>query len=246
MKNEISDSAHIIGDVKMGSGNFVANGATIIGPISIGDNNFFGPNCVVGTPPQDDLFDLASHKLAAVGQSSEYFGIEIGSRNIIREFVTIHKGLTSPTTIKHDCYIMSYAHIAHDCCISSHVKIANNVQMGGYTTILDGAYLGLSSIIHQFSVIGHHSMVGMGSTVNRNIPPAGLAVGSPARILKINEIALRKLGITEFNWDQLYISDPSIESIHTDLVTIFEEFLMVKSDRASQRKDITQWRNEKR
>ena len=246
MKNEISDSAHIIGEVKMGSGNFVSNGATIIGPISIGDNNFFGPNCVVGTPPQDDLFGLKSHKAAALGQSSEFFGVEIGSRNIIREFVTIHKGLTSPTTIKDDCYLMSYAHIAHDCSISSQVKIANTVQMGGYTSILDGAYVGLSAVIHQFSVIGHYSMVGMGSIVTRNVPPAGLAVGSPARTLKINEIAVRKLGITEIDWAQIYLSKPSIDSVHPNLVRNFEEFEIVKSDRASQRKVISEWRNQKR
>ena len=61
--NKIDQSALLIGDVKLGFGNFISPGAIIIGPITIGNNNYFGPNCVIGAPPQDDFFTIEDQHL---------------------------------------------------------------------------------------------------------------------------------------------------------------------------------------
>lgn len=241
--NQISEFAHILGDVRIGTGNFVSPGAVIIGPAIIGNNNYFGPNCVIGTPPQDDKINVESHKTSSLGNLSDFFEVQIGDNNVIREFVTVHKGITSPTRIGNNCYLMSYAHIAHDCNIYDNVKIANNVQMGGYTSILSGAYIGLSAVLHQFSVIGHYSMIGMGSTTTRNIPPAGLAIGSPSRVIKVNETALLKLGIPEFDWSKKFIENPSLETIHLSLMEEFVEYLQVVDSRSSQRIELSNLRS---
>lgn len=242
MDNEISDSALLIGDITIGEGNYIAPGAIIIGPISIGHNNFFGPNCVIGTPPQDDILDSTEHKIITLGSRVGESRIQIGSNNIIREFVTVHQGLTSRTEIGDDCYLMSYAHIAHDCKIHDGVKIANNVQMGGYSTIFEGTYLGLSVVLHQFSVIGAHAMIGMGSLVTRNIPPASLATGSPARVLKVNQIALEKMGLNDFEWVSAYIKMPTLENIHPYLHSSFESYQTVLTKKIEDRKKVTIFR----
>ncbi len=241
--NQISEFAHILGDVKIGTGNFVSPGAIIIGPVIIGNNNYFGPNCVIGTPPQDDKINVESHKTSSLGNLGDFFEVQIGDNNVIREFVTVHKGLTSETRIGNNCYLMSYAHIAHDCNIYDNVKIANNVQMGGYTSVLSGAYIGLSAVIHQFSVVGHYSMIGMGSTTIRNIPPAGLAVGSPSQVIKVNKIALSKLGMSQFDWSIKFIEDPNSETIHPSLMEEFVEYLQVAETRNSQRIELSNLRN---
>lgn len=241
--NQISEFAHILGDVKIGAGNFVSPGAVIIGPVTIGNNNYFGPNCVVGTPPQDDKINVESHKTSSLGNLGDFFEVQIGDNNTIREFVTVHKGITSPTRIGNNCYLMSYAHIAHDCNIYDNVKIANNVQMGGYTSILSGAYIGLSAVLHQFSVIGHYSMIGMGSTTTRNIPPTGLAIGSPSRVMKVNKTALLKLGIPEFDWATKFIENPSSETIHPSLMKEYFEYLQVVDTRSSQRIELSNLRS---
>jgi UDP-N-acetylglucosamine acyltransferase len=243
MVNEISQFAHVIGDVRFGNGNFVAPGAVLIGPVSVGDNNYFGPSCVVGTPPQDNLISLDSHKLSTLGKSKEYGEIRIGNNNVIREFVTIHKGLSSSTVIGNDCYIMSYSHIAHDCKIGNGVKIANSVQMGGYTSIQDGAYLGLSAILHQFTVIGRYAMIGMGSSTRGSIPPLCLTVGSPSRVIKVNKIALEKLGINEIDWTHNYALNPTIENIHPDLANLFGEFLEEDNNRKKEQILVSQMRS---
>jgi len=243
--NTVSNLAHLVGDVRMGKGNFVSPGALIIGPIFIGDNNFFGPNSVIGMPPQDDALSLNDHISFTNGLRPGKNAVQIGSGNVFREFSTIHQGLTSNTIIKDNCYLMSYAHIAHDSMVHSGVKIANSVQMGGYSTILRGAYLGLGAILHQFSVIGAFSMIGMGSLVTRNCVPGMLNLGSPSRSLRLNRVALQKLGIADFEWEQGYKEDPSIETVHNLLHADFEEFSKAAENRRLERNKITLFRNSK-
>jgi UDP-N-acetylglucosamine acyltransferase len=244
--NQISEFSHILGKVNFGTGNFIGPGAVVIGPVTIGNNNYFGPNCVIGTPPQDDKVSIQSHKVSSLGNPGDSFEVQIGDNNVIREFVTVHKGLTSPTKIGNNCYLMSYAHVAHDCNIYDNVKIANNVQMGGYTSILEGAYIGLSAVLHQFCVIGQYSMIGMGSTTVRNILPTGLAIGSPSRVIKINKVALENLGIRELDWAVKFIENPDLDTVHPSLRKVFLEYLAVVDFRSSQRKEISILRSLKR
>jgi UDP-N-acetylglucosamine acyltransferase len=243
--NSVSKLAHLIGDVEMGKGNFVSPGALIVGPIHIGDDNFFGPNSVIGMPPQDDVLSLDDHISFASGLRPGTNALEIGSGNVIREFSTIHQGLTSKTIIGDNCYVMSYAHVAHDCKIYSGVKIANSVQMGGYSTILRGAYLGLGAILHQFSVIGAFSMIGMGSLVTRDCVPGMLSLGSPSRALRVNRIALQKLGIDDYEWESGYRKDPSIETIHQLLREDFKEYSIATESRRLERVQVTSFRGSK-
>jgi UDP-N-acetylglucosamine acyltransferase len=245
-QNKIAASARLIGDVVMGVNNFISEGVTIIGPIVIGDNNYFGPNCVVGTPPQDDVFNIQEHYEATMGGRSRDNGIEVGNNNVIREFVTVHQGLTSKTVIRNDCYLMSYAHIAHDCFIDEKVKIANNVQMGGYTSIFHDSYIGLSAVLHQFSTVGAFVMIGMGSVVSKNVPPAVLIVGAPAKVIKTNRIALQKIGIVDTTWEAEYIRTPSPENIDGKLVSDYIDYEFMVARKISQREEVAKFREMKK
>ena len=240
--NRISESAQLIGDVKIGFGNFISPGATIVGPISIGNDNYFGPNCVVGAPPQDDVFDIKDHCSASLGKRDSEHEVIIGNRNVIREFVTIHQGLTSKTIIRDNCYLMAYSHVAHDCYIDENVKIANNVQMGGYTTIFRNSYIGLSAVLHQFTTIGAFVMIGMGSVVSKNIPPGVLALGAPARIMKINRIALDRHEITESDWETEYLKSSTFENVHENLQADFKQFEIAKEKKVTQREEVSVFR----
>ena len=193
--NQIEITAKIIGNVTLGTGNYIGHNSILLGPLVIGSNNYIGNFVTIGTPPQDDVIRADQHY--GYGADKE---IRIGDNNTIREFVTIHKGLTSTTEIGNKNYLMSYSHIAHDCRIQNFTKIANSVQMGGYTTIQDHTYLGLSSVLHQFTVIGQACMVGMNSTVTSSHRPGSMIVGSPARSSKPNHIGLGKIGISDTSW----------------------------------------------
>src|SRR6202171_4530911 len=114
----------IIGaDVEIGARTRLMGQIFLEGPLSIGEDNIFFPYSTVGVAPQD----LKYH-----GERSE---TRIGSRNRIREFVTIHRGTEGGgliTSIGDDNLLMAYVHVAHDVRIASHTVIGNAVTFAGH------------------------------------------------------------------------------------------------------------------
>ena len=241
--NKIARDVSIIGDVVLGVNNHIESGAVLIGPLVIGDGNFIGNYSVIGGSPQDEQIKLNDIKLRFAGQGRISHSISIGDNNVFREFTTVHAGLTSQTKIENDCYIMAYAHIAHDCLIMNEVKMANHVQLAGYSTLMKKSYLGMGALVHQFTVVGQYSMVGMGAVVNKNIIPFGLSVGNPARTLKLNEIALDKLGIESELWKNAYLQNPKASSLPSNLQESFDEYQFQLSMRLKDRAEVTKLRN---
>lgn len=239
--NRIHPRATVIGDVELGTGNSIEAGCVLVGPMKAGDDNFFGPNSVIGAPAQDDrVMDALIRDGISAGSHG---GLTIGSGTVVREFSTVHRGLTTATFIGDGCYLMAYSHVAHDSRISDGVKIANSVQMGGYTWVGRSAYLGLASIVHQFTVIGGHSMVGMGSVVTeRTIPPGSLLYGNPARLVRPNLAGLERVGVSEARWwnDLVAGRDPDVipSSIEADIA----EYRAACENSARMRASVTEWR----
>ena len=242
--NKINVDAQLIGDVQLGSGNVVEAGAIIVGPIRIGNDNYFGPHCVVGAPAQDEVLadELRHFGLGAMSGGC----VSIGNRNIIREFVTVHRGLTGETVIGDACYIMTGSHVAHDCVIRDGTKIANNVQLGGYCWIGRGTYLGLSSSLHQFVIVGGHSMVGMGSILTRNTPPGSLLYGNPASLVRPNAMALERLGVSRTDWWAELRDGASGARVPEELAQDFAEFEAATARAIEQRASVTTWRDVRR
>ncbi len=197
--NKVHPTAVLVGEVEMGDGNYVGPHATIIGPVRLGDDNFVGAHAVIGAPPQDDLKTHAQHVAMMEGQAKDRPTI-LGNRNVLREFVTVHRGLSRSTSIEDDNYLMVYSHVPHDCEIASECKITNAVQIGGYTSILNGAYLGLSAVVHQFTVIGGLSIVGMGAVISRDVLPASKVVGAPGKTVGLNREAVKRAGVETTDW----------------------------------------------
>ena len=84
------------------------------------DNHLF-PFCSVGLAPQDLKYQGEPTRLV------------IGDRNVIREFVTIHRGTAGGgglTRIGYDNLFMAYAHVAHDCQVGSHTIFAQRRHAG--------------------------------------------------------------------------------------------------------------------
>jgi UDP-N-acetylglucosamine acyltransferase len=182
----------VIGDhVQIGIGNTIGPYTVIVGRVQLGDDNWIGPFATIGTPaqmrggPHPDWKSHAEH------------GIGIGSRNVIRENVTIHEGTERTTFVGDDCYLMAGSHVPHDAIIEDRVTLANAVHIGGHTWIGQGANLGLGVQVHQRTAIGAEAMIGMNATVTRHIPPFALVVGSPARIRRANTRGMERLQVPE-------------------------------------------------
>ena len=139
---------------------------------------------------------------------------------------------------------MTKSHIGHDSKIKSKSKITSLVQIGGYSTIGYGVNIGLSVSLHQWSVVGAYSMIGMNSTVTRNIPPGSLAVGSPARIVGPNKFSLGKVGITDTNFWGDYMLDIDCLSTPNQLIPHVDFFKQEVLDKIQQKELVGQWRKD--
>ena len=179
----------IIGaDVEIGAGTTVGPNVMISGPCTIGEGNRIHPFASLGDAPQDMKY------------AGEPTRLEIGDRNVIREYVTINRGTPADralTTVGNDNLLMAYCHIAHDCVIADHTVFANGASLGGHVLIGDYAILGGFAMIHQFCQVGAHSFCAMGSAVSKDVLPYVLVSGHPAHPHGINARGLaRRPGFT--------------------------------------------------
>lgn len=187
--NRIHPRAFVGPHVMLGTGNTIGPFAVVAGNTTIGDDNWIGPGATVGTPAQ------MKGGVHGAWDEGGPFGIQIGSGNVIREHATVHEGTERTTFVGDQCYLMTGAHIPHDAHIENGVILANSVHLGGHTWVGEGANLGLAVVVHQRTAVGAGAMIGMNSTVTKDIPPFALAIGSPARIRKANTVGLERLGI---------------------------------------------------
>ncbi|MBK1640974.1 acyl-[acyl-carrier-protein]--UDP-N-acetylglucosamine O-acyltransferase [Chromatium okenii] len=174
-------------DVHLGAGTRVGSHVVLRGPTWIGRDNHIFQFASVGEDPQDKKYN------------GEVTRLEIGDRNRIREFATIHRGTVqdqSVTRIGDDNLFMAYTHVAHDCQIGNQVIMANAASLGGHVEIQDWAILGGFTIVHQFCRLGAHCFCAMGSVLNQNVPPYVIVSGHPARPRGINSEGLRRRGFT--------------------------------------------------
>ena len=121
--------------------------------------------------------------------------MEIGERNRIREFTTIHRGTAqgdSLTRIGSDNLLMACTHIAHDCQIGDHMVMSSAASLGGHVQVDDWAILGGFRMVHQFCRIGAHCFTGMGNAIGRDVPPFIMVAGQHAKPRSINSEGLRR------------------------------------------------------
>lgn len=182
---EVGPFAVVGPGVEVGAGTRIGPHAVVRGPTRIGRDNRIFQFASVGEDPQDKKY------------AGEPTRLEIGDRNRIREYVTIHRGTVQDrglTSIGDDNLFMVSTHIAHDCRIGNQVVLANAASLGGHVVVEDWAILGGFTIAHQFSHIGAHSFCAMGSVLTKDVPPYVTVGGHPAAPHGINSEGLRRRG----------------------------------------------------
>jgi UDP-N-acetylglucosamine acyltransferase len=179
-----------VGDrVNIGNGCRLESHVVIEGPSTIGENNHFFPFATIGLQPQDLKF-----------QGEETF-LVIGSHNVFREYVNIHRGTQGGggrTIIGDRNFLMVYAHVAHDCRLGNHVIMANAATLAGHVTIEDHATIGAFSGVHQFCRVGTHGYVGGYSVITKDVLPYSKTVSErDTRAFGVNSIGLERKGFTQ-------------------------------------------------
>ena len=174
-------------DVKIDAGTVIGPHVVIKGPTSIGKDNRIYQFTSIGEDPQDKKY------------ASEVTRLEIGDRNTIREFTSMHRGTQQDecvTKIGNDNLFMAYTHVAHDCLIGDHVIMANGASLAGHVHLNDHAILGGFTLVHQFTQIGQYSFAAMGSAITQDIPPFIMVGGKPTRPHGINSVGMERNDIS--------------------------------------------------
>jgi UDP-N-acetylglucosamine acyltransferase len=211
---QIDPSAHVSPTARIGAGSVIGPHA-VIGPhvvlgkhvrvgasaivdghTTVGDETEVYPFASVGMPPQD---------LKYKGEPTR---LQIGKRNIIREFVTMHRGTTGGgglTTVGDRNLFMNYAHIAHDCHIGSDTIFGPGATLGGHVAVDDFATISAYSGVHQFCRVGRHAFIGGYSVVTKGALPFAKTVGarSLCRVYGLNTIGLMRRGFDEATLQKL-------------------------------------------
>jgi UDP-N-acetylglucosamine acyltransferase len=165
------------------------------GPITIGEDNTFFPFSSIGVASQDKKY------------KGERAYTRIGSRNSIREFVTIHRGTEGGglhTVIGDDNLLMTYTHVAHDCQIGNNVILGNSVGLAGHVVIDDWADVSPFSGVHQFCRIGKHAFVGPYSVIKQDVMPYSLTSHQPeVQVFGANSVGLSRRGFPKSTIESL-------------------------------------------
>ena len=196
----IDSSASLARSVSVGAYSVI--GAHVV----IGENTTIGPHVVIQGPTKigrgNQIFQFSS--LGEVPQDKKYTGedsqLVIGDNNTIREFCTINRGTNADrgsTIIGNDNWIMAYVHIAHDCVIGDGIIFSNGASLAGHVVVDDFAVLGGFTLVHQFCHIGAHAFCGMGTALNKDLPPYVMASGNLAKAYGLNKEGLRRRGFSE-------------------------------------------------
>jgi sugar O-acyltransferase (sialic acid O-acetyltransferase NeuD family) len=89
--------------------------------------------------------------------------------------------------IERNVYLQPMASIGHDTEISNHCVISTFATLAGECKIGECTYIAMSVPVKEKISIGSGSVIGMGSVVLRDIPDNVVAMGNPARAMKMNE-----------------------------------------------------------
>ena len=184
-----------IGDeVTIGDGVRLDSHVVVDGRTSIGSGTRVYPFVSIGLAPQDLKY------------GGEPTAVEIGERNHIREFVTVHRGTAGgggTTRIGNENLLMAQAHVAHDCQLGSNIIMANAATLAGHVEIADRASVGAYSGVHQFCRVGYEAFVGGYSVVVKDAPPFAIIQGNHAKCYGLNRIGLKRRGYSNETIEKL-------------------------------------------
>jgi bifunctional UDP-N-acetylglucosamine pyrophosphorylase / glucosamine-1-phosphate N-acetyltransferase len=176
---------------------------TVIHPMTmITGRTMVGERCEIG--PGARIHDSVIHARARVWDSS-LEDARVGSRSIVGPYAHLRPG----TVVGRDVEIGNYAEMKQvrvgdrtkvhhksylgDAWIGADVNIGAGTITCNYgldrrkhrTTIGNGAYIGSDSMLVAPVRVGRGAITGAGAVVTKDLPPRSVAVGMPARVIRI-------------------------------------------------------------
>src|SRR5271169_1610501 len=178
----------VAADVELGENCQLLSHVVLGGPTNMGSDNQISSFAVVGGDPQD------------VTYHGERTLLEVGDRNMIREYVTINRGTLKGggvTRIGNDTLIMAYTHIGHDSVIGDNSMLINGATLAGHVIVEEWAVVGALCPVHQYVRIGAHSYVGGGTTITQDVLPYSMTSAErDTHAFMLNKVGLQRRGFS--------------------------------------------------
>ncbi len=92
------------------------------------------------------------------------------ARAILGDFVTVN----------------TKASVDHECVLESGVQIAPGATLAGCIQVKKNAFIGTGATVLPRVTIGENAIIGAGATVISDIPDNAVAVGTPAKVIRVN------------------------------------------------------------
>jgi UDP-N-acetylglucosamine acyltransferase len=165
----------------IGDGCEIGHGAIIYANVEIGDGCYIGAHAIIGAPPQHH----GSYPAPLSGAKYEH-GVKIGRGACVREFCAIHAGVVGPTMIGDGALVMAYSHVSHDSIVGGRATIGSASILGGFSMIDERVTFGQGVVTHPWIIVGEGAMVGLNSSVVKDVLPYQKVAGAPARLLGPN------------------------------------------------------------
>ena len=221
----VSDSAEIAEGVEIGPYSIVHDG------VRIGPRSVIGSHCIIGHQSRGSGSGLQIGEDATIRSHSVIYGSSvIGSRFTTGHHVTIREG----SSFGDDCQVGTLSDIQGECSFGKSVRLHSSVHIGQHTTVRDYVWIfpysvvtndpappsetRLGCLIDEFAVVatgvvllpgvrvGRGSLVGANSTVQNDVEPETVVMGTPARFVCLaSDIKLRgQEGIPAYPWALRY------------------------------------------
>jgi UDP-N-acetylglucosamine acyltransferase len=184
----IGRGAYVGEGVEIGADCEIRPNATLLGPLMLGDRNRVFQYATLGDEPQD------------VHYRGELTQLVIGSDNIFRENVTIHRGTPKGggvTRIGDHNFFMVGSHLAHDCVVGDHNIFTNYACFAGHIEIEHHVIVSAYCAAHQFTRIGAYSFLSHASLTPLDVPPfMMIAGGDDPYVCGVNTRGLQRNGFS--------------------------------------------------
>ena len=195
----VSKKAKLGKSVEIGPWSVVEDGVIIGDNTKLWQNVYIASGTEIGKGNIIHMGAVLGHEPQHLAYKGEKTGLKIGDKNIIREYVTMHRSFRKDgcTIIGNNNYFMGFSHVAHDCCLADNIVMCQGSMLGGHVIVEGNVFIGGGSAVHQFSKIGALVMIGGLTSVNKDVPPYMLVESSESEVRSLNIVGLKRAGMKD-------------------------------------------------